>query len=308
MLLRLPFFAAAISRMSLLQKSVLSCGFALAIASALILPTTSAPLMLNPSVAVKNCITPLADPHSRKHKEWKELIEQDKEPRKLGKGAKQFLTLRAEDNIGDFINLDYYALTFHKPPNTSLKEFFSKIRQDFPQIVQGDLAFYSFRPYAGNSEDTLKTNRELWAKDFHVGAVMSFKLGGVALQSMGIQTLALYHKYGEVVSTCATPTNFTFSTVESDGGNKHPVAGLRGFGITDNGNGTWTFYSKASDRLSSFIPNHAARSVSFWMGDRFWDYFYYNLKAYLNKQGLKVEPNVIKNRPSPEKWPLTDLE
>src|SRR5262245_12160105 len=41
----------------------------------------------------------------------------------------------------------------------------------------------------------------------------------------------------------------------SSKGCKHPVSGNRGFGIKDNGDDTWTFYSKAVDRETPFWKN-----------------------------------------------------
>jgi hypothetical protein len=71
----------------------------------------------------------------------------------------------------------------------------------------------------------------------------------------------------------------------SSKGGKHPVSGNRGFGIKDNSDDTWTFYSKAVDRETPFWKNTFARKAGkdvFCLVHGFWRLFYGGMKDYLN--------------------------
>jgi hypothetical protein len=123
--------------------------------------------------------------------------------------------------------------------------------------------------------------------------LMSFKLDTTQPKTILATVVARYVKFvepwGDVQATCASDTDFIFSTVESVRGWTHPVAGNRGFGIRVAGGGNWMFYSKAVDRESKSVFNKAPGKGVFCYGRLFWLDFYKNIKDYLNQQGMTVQ-------------------
>ena len=62
---------------------------------------------------------------------------------------------------------------------------------------------------------------------------------------------------GDVLVSCHSSQSFIFSTVYTEKNGYHPVSGNRGFGILDNGNGSWTLFTKGADRMSGYLGNAA---------------------------------------------------
>jgi hypothetical protein len=107
--------------------------------------------------------------------------------------------------------------------------------------------------------------------------------------ALGKNVLQFVHPRGDVQVTCHSDTDFIFSTVETEKGWTHPVAGNRGFGIQDMNDGTWMFYSKAVDRASDSVFNKkvfGGKGV-FCYGHLFWLQFYSNMKDYLAKNKIQ---------------------
>jgi hypothetical protein len=256
------------------------------------------PLVL--ATEAKKCFEPLDNPQGRDLKDWKDLIEHA--PTEPKNGTKRFLLLTDDENKGAVVNLDFYAISFSAHSTLTMEKFFSQIRSNFPVLVQGPSKTYNFGPYG--TGDVLDTNRKLWEKPEHKGAVMSFILFDPVARVLGTgASFDLIRKRGDVQSTCASPVDFIFTTIESSDNGAHPVAGHRGFGIMKSSSDTWTFYSKATDRTSGFRMNGSPEDT-FAKGARFWDFFYDNMKRYLDREGLKVRGSVIKNRCQPDAWPV----
>jgi hypothetical protein len=162
----------------------------------------------------------------------------------MSPGVDHFLPIK--DGRGD-INLDYYSLTFKKHPTKTLAEGFKQIRRAYTMIVRGSLASpfgeeapdFDFLEYMeGDSNSALaQKNRQLWASDTPVDAVMSFTLFQQYVFTMRAKMPSLVLKQGDVQATCSSPTDFIFSTVYTKAHTEHPVSdlgknsgGIRGLG------------------------------------------------------------------------------
>lgn len=252
------------------------------------------------------CFSPLQNPASKDRANWDDLVNRNVDEASgvlPAKHVERILKLR--DGIGDKFNLDYFALTFSAPPGKTVPEFFLEMRLAFP-LFAGATGEEIFRPYTfkvldPQDPDRIKNGKK-WSQVDHTGALMTFVLVGLLSVSVtpisGNEVRTIGVQTGDVQSICSSPSDFIFATVETDTGT-HPVSGIRGFGLKDNGDGTWTFYSKAADRRSDYWVNKPIVSKVFpdvfYEGRLFWDDFYRKMKIYLESKGLKVANNVFAN-------------
>jgi hypothetical protein len=271
--------------------------------------------------ATAQCFQPLKTPFSTDVTEWKDLAEMA--PTVTADGVISVQTIKS--GVGDKINLDFYSVTFQKDKNHSLEEFFKRLRLRFPELTHGQESMYGYTasnwlfPYRGTSvgdDKLLKQNETRWQSDDPKGAVMSFALATTnyrpaltLVATTGGKTISVVQKHGDVAVTCSSSTDFVFSTLETTNGGKHPVSGNRGFGLKDNKDGTWTFYTKGADRQSDSKLNSVKTIPSgadaiFLSGNDFWLQFFANLKEFLNDNGTPVVPGSFKTNSKRYDYPL----
>ncbi len=271
------------------------------------------------------CFRPLANPNSKVTADWSELVSYSP-PLALNLPPEVVEVLKIKENgYGPRINLDYYSITFTKHPTLSPSAFFLQMRLAFSSFVAGSTFENRFLPYedsAQPNDPVRKRNDEAWHTAEPLGAVMSFVLKSIGL-SYTNSLLYFVAEQGDVIVGCSTPTDFIFTTLKTKANGYHPVAGNRGFGLKDNGDSTWTFYTKGADRevavygtrkASNFIAKKdvdAADSEEavFILGHRFWLRFFPEVITYLEKQNMKViQGAFIKNNSHRYPYPLTAPE
>jgi hypothetical protein len=291
-----------------------------------------AALLIFPLVATARpqCLDPLSKANAMSHQrsDWSKLEKLAPNVHEEGVVRVQAIT----DGMGP-INLDFYSITFRKHPTKSLSDEFFDIRQHFSNFAHRegtafeDEASTYFLPYRASSaeDDRVRAhNKSVWESKNPMGAVMSFVLDNhtpaLALAAT-LRGVKIVLEQGDVVVTCVdplnAPTQFIFTTVFTVKDEYHPVNGNRGFGIRDNGDGTWTFYTMGADRetkvgssggvdvpyfgnsvLKSKLANFAidrgippGPDAVFVAGDKFWRDFFSNLVEYLNRNGMRVDPS-----------------
>lgn len=182
------------------------------------------------------CVTLVAPPLAFERSNWSEL-ESMEVPADLNSAITQVQNLHATGH-GD-LNIDQYSITLDSM-GQSAADFMSEVRGDLANVLFDGSAYQDFHAY-DEHDDTL------WTSEDATGAVMVFGLKDIA----GV----IPAEDGAVVVSCFDPTNFVFSTVQVgsmltpwDPG-LHPVSGNRGFGVRDNGDGSLTFFVKATDRV-----------------------------------------------------------
>lgn len=290
------------------------------------------------SLSVAQCFLPLSNGASNIPSDWADMV--TRKPIVNDAAVKSVLTI--DSGRGDKINLDFYSVTFSKNSSKTLATVFREIRQHFssfahPGATTSENAMETyFKPYqasAAQDDAVRRRNKDLWDSPDPKGAVMSFTLASytpaLALKNT-LRGFRIVQEQGDVVVTCATDTDFVFSTVNTINGGYHPVSGNRGFGIKDNGNGTWTFYSKGADRETRVLPisgldsyfgntqlKRGARNppiegsvlqpnqdAVFQAGHLFWLEFFPNLMEYLDREGMKVEGNSFIRNSNRYSYPL----
>lgn len=185
--------------------------------------------VLPPTLSFANCAIPVVSPLSYERPNWKEL-----EMLSVSKGLNsniEFVQELGKRGHGK-LNIDFYGVTV-LANGQSAEELFVFVRENLNDLI------FSGTSYALNSYDD--DNDVIWKKDDPTGALMSFTLAGID----GIMPL----ERGSVVVSCFSTTSFVFSTVHTDKDGLHPVAGNRAFGVHDHGDGTFTIYVKAADRI-----------------------------------------------------------
>lgn len=241
--------------------------------------------------ATPPCFSPLNDPSKRVSEDFKDL--EAKTTKRKAKEVERFLPIEGSNEV----NIDFYYLKFSAPKNVSLETFFKVVRLRFALFAEGERGSYGFDAYGSKYErnDPLyMKNSKVWEQDIPEGALMSFDLG-TPLPSWYKKTDLTYRLAqadGDLQVTCATKTDFVFSTVESKRGGAHPVSGKRGFGLKDNGDGTWMFYSKAVDAVTVSKKNWMGQKLGMdilCLGHEFWRQFYGQMSKYLESRGLRVQ-------------------
>ncbi|WP_338828319.1 hypothetical protein [Bradyrhizobium sp. 27S5] len=243
-------------------------------------------------------------------------MDQDPPESTKADGVKRFLPLKV--GISDVANIDFYYIDFKPPSGETPETMFKKIRLAFPEFAAGKGAVkeFAFGPYRGSldaNDKFLKANTELWNKTEPLGALMTFLLGTKYPHSARLfagdyqaapGSVGLFEKAGDVQVTCASPTDFIFTTVDTKVGKVHPVAGNRGFGIQPNPDGTFRFYSMAADRQSDSFPVRLAGWTGddvFCQGHDFWILFYSNMKSF-----LKTKNSAVLTNHGPVKYPFDE--
>jgi hypothetical protein len=251
----------------------------------------------NGVTAAETCFEALEKPESRSDvTKWSDLANWLPPTSTIRKAPGVVRFLNIEGGRGTVVNVDFYYVTFTPASGADLNATFLDLRLHFSKFAEGSDKYFGFGPYQSNSKDSDHlgaSNATLWASDKPFGALMSFNLDTLfPFPYIHGAALVLGEAHGDVQVTCSSPTNFTFSTVESKSGGVHPVAGNRGFGLKANEDGTWMFYSKATDRESDSKLNVVPRTLTmahqdniFCRGHAFWLRFYSSLQTYLGNSG-----------------------
>jgi hypothetical protein len=262
------------------------------------------------------CFTVLTDPTARTFDDFKDLAALQPLAPTMAPGVKRFLPFGG--GVGDVMNIDFYYIKFAPAPGKSLQQVFKDLRLHFGQFARGKTGDFDFGPYSSirpwepGTDPNLKRNETLWKSDNPMGALMSFDLDTLWPSTfIGGATALVKSQDGDLQVTCATPTDFVFSTVDTVRGGPHPVAGNRGFGLKDNGDGTWMFYSKAADRESDLTLNGAAHILHwvrlsgsiFCLGHKFWMGFFPAMSEYLGAKGMPTKEFFSTNH-GPTAWPF----
>lgn len=172
------------------------------------------------------------------------------------------------------INLDYYGITFEKHSTLSISQFFQELRKDFGGLIFKESDAGEFNPYPFKDDKMASENKKKWESTQPKGALMNFVLE--SSHSFGISwdrssgRLQINLEEGDVLVTCSSATDFIFSVVKTEAHGWHPVSGNRGFGVKDNGDGTWTFYTMAADRISRHFIASIVKETVFEQGHKVW--------------------------------------
>lgn len=92
---------------------------------------------------------------------------------------------------------------------------------------------------------------------------------------------------GSVIVSHFSTNKWTFSTIFDPKYGMHPVSGHRDFGYTQNPNGSYTFYTRGVDRLTSIdvAVLQALTGTPFNRADALWTSFIEKIRLFVDQNG-----------------------
>ena len=173
------------------------------------------------------------------------------------------------ESYSNDLNIDLYPVRINRFPSYRGKlmtapMMLKHIRMNINSLL--DTSISSFHPYS-TSMDAPR-----WASDDPTGAVMKIRIPG---------------DNAAVVVSSATPTGWTFSTIDTPDTGTHPVSGHRTFFFARRA-GVYYFINKGLDVTSSGIAGvglPVAGEYGYGRGDKLWRGLQDRLVEFVNKNG-----------------------
>ena len=137
---------------------------------------------------------------------------------------------RLEDATGAIVNMDHYSVSVSEdglPDGMDAEAYLDQVRMNINDYAEP--ADFQYYPGTTNEADR-------WANN-PIGTMFSIALGPGAS--------------GSIVATDYSSSHWIFSTVYTAEDGTHPVSGNRQFGFNQHDDGSVTFYTQATDRISS---------------------------------------------------------
>lgn len=206
-----------------------------------------------------------------------------------------------ESNFGDYniqyithakgaiANMDYFPVEISVlPTNPSTgqqytpSQFLHHIRKNLNSFVDTSLCSFSPSQITGYNES------QIWNSDNPVGAIIHININASAGD-------------GSVICSESTTSKWKFTTIEvpwdlSDGYDGiHPVSGTREFGLIQNPNGSYTFYTRGVDRITDGFESTLAENSTMWMdafeeADALWNSLRSKVHNYVQMNNGTVQP------------------
>jgi RHS repeat-associated protein len=182
-----------------------------------------------------------------------------------------------ESNIGRKRNVDYYSLDIEKlPTNFTKDDLFDGFRLYLESFLGPGTAFKPF-----SDEDS-----HLWYSDNPLGAVMQFDGSPFPIKNKKIVDY-LSDDLTVVVTDYKVAERYSywiFSTALTMKNGGHAVSGSRQFGIRENDNGGYTFWTRGTDRAHNLF-DALISPVVFAGGERIWERLFENINSFINDNG-----------------------
>jgi RHS repeat-associated protein len=168
----------------------------------------------------------------------------------------------------DELNTDYYAINITKlPTGMTQAGLYNHLRKKIGDFMDPSIA--TFTPHYNDV-----TSITLWNSNNPTGAIMTF------------------HNLMDdaAVLTSQSGSNYwVFTPVGTAWDWEHPLAGHREFGLTDNGNSTFTFYARGVDMMwdmEDCLYNQTQAGGRFFnQADKLWNTVMDNAVKYINDNG-----------------------
>ena len=183
---------------------------------------------------------------------------------------------------GAVVNLDFFGVTVPEseiPNGWAPEQYLDYVRTHINDYVDGA----TFEYYTGGLYPPQFSEEERWLSNDPVGTLFSIQL----------VEWAPWLDDGSVVASGFSPEHWIFSTLYTPADGWHPVSGNRRFGLSDNGDGTVTFYTRGVDRLSTQLYEvfQDVTNVPFGSADRLWTSFQSHIAADFS--GTAVASTVV---------------
>jgi len=189
---------------------------------------------------------------------------------------------------GDEMSYDYYSVTINQlPSDMSMSDLFNHIRTNFADFKQGATLTEKFGP-------SKQSEQSQWNSADPLTSIMRFVVNpdlccDFDLVREGMAVMATNYMVNE------NSMSWVFTPVYSDhnGDFGHPLAGHRQFGITNNGNGSYTFFTRGIDTPYGMLDNMNSADI-FAGAHQLWTNVMNNVSNYINSNGgsSSVNPSV----------------
>lgn len=191
--------------------------------------------------------------------------------------------LSLQNARGPVANMDDFSVDIHSlPSGMSAMDLFQEFRHNMNSFIDPSVSL--FVPYSGN-------DASMWASNNPLGSMFSIQffdpIFGVNLDD------------GSVITSEYSGGTWIFTTAWTPKDGQHPVSGNREFGFSTNSDGSYTFFTKGVDRITTQFNSTAQyfTNAIFGGGDKLWASFQTKLAGYVNENGGQasvVEP--VKHR------------
>lgn len=193
-----------------------------------------------------------------------------------------------DDASSPVVNMDYFPININQMPivngqRLSPDQFIHYLRTNLDSFTDGTKIFTPYNNYG--IDDTAK-----WNSNDPTGSILALDIKGPDNAS--------------VITSKSTSNGWTFTTIYEPMYGEHPVSGNRDFGYHIDSNGSFTFYTRGVDRLTSVDGDFAntipqflgfAKGIPFWQADGLWTSFQNKIKEFvISHQGsATIKPQEI---------------
>jgi hypothetical protein len=190
-----------------------------------------------------------------------------------------------KDAFSSVVNMDYYPITVNQLPiingqQLTAQQLLNTFRININSML--DATITSFTPFNFAGVNDL----QLWQSSNPNAAIVELSIPG---------------DRGSVVTTFdpSHPNKWIFTTIHDPKNGDHPISGNREFGFTVNANGSYTFYTKATDRLTNLSGTflQSTTGIPFDTANDLWKSFQTMFSSYVNTNGgnaTVVTPSIIR--------------
>lgn len=158
---------------------------------------------------------------------------------------------------GTKVNMDYFSVTVSTlPGGMSAQDLFEHIRANMP--TTDSTTFLNEEIAALEVYPDLPDEEELWLSDNPLSSILSFQITDPVLGFNVNDGSVITSDY----ETGSPASHWTFTTIKTPEDWRHPVTGNRKFGFKVNPNGTYTFYTRGVDRVTSWLDTGIQLSLN----------------------------------------------
>ncbi|MDQ8054257.1 MAG: hypothetical protein REI78_14590 [Pedobacter sp.] len=176
---------------------------------------------------------------------------------------------KIDDAYSTTVNMDYFSVTVSQLPEVNGQrlgpgQFLNYIRTNINSFTNGKAIF---DPYSDYGID----DNALWNSTSPKGAILKIDLFGP--------------NDGSVITSYSSTDRWTFTTIYEPIYGEHPVSGNRNFGYTANTDGSYTFYTRGVDRLTSWSGEmfQNSTSIPFNRSDALWTAFQNQIRDFVTQ-------------------------
>ena len=198
---------------------------------------------------------------------------------------------------GAVLNIDYFGVNFNEFPNGMNPEgFFTFVRQNFMQFDNGCNSTFNF--------SNLEVDNNLWNSNSPIGTIFDINIWGPDNGAVVVS------QFEDSPNSCFC---WTFTTITNNNSGTHPVSGNRQFGLNQESDGSWTFYTRGVDRATQNMLGLTS-SIGFPSADGLWNCIMNNIQNTVDAEGLNshtfgfsIRPDWAAVRDHILDLPITDL-